>query len=384
VRAASLVALLGLPFVACGPFEGDDVTSAGPARLVKVGDFASPTYLTAPRGDRRQFVTEREGRIRIVRGGRTLRTPFLDISDRVNPEGEGGLLSVAFAPDYEESGRFYVYYTDRAGYLQIDGFEVSEDDPDRADPASRRSIIRVPHHRGNHKGGQLQFGPDGYLYAGFGDGGGGGDPDGNAQRVSRMLGKLIRIDPQPDGGYRIPPDNPFRDRAGARPEIYSYGLRNPYRFSFDSEGGDLFIADVGQEEVEEVDVIEAGGDGELSESGQNFGWNVWEGTSRYRDGSAPGHVPPQLEEVRDDGFCSIIGGYVVRDRALGSEWLGRYVYGDLCNAAIRRASFDGDEVESEPSGLEVRELVSFGQDGQGRIYAVSLNGPVYRLARESR
>ena len=206
-------------------------------RLLLLGRFDQPTYITAPRGDNRRFVVEREGRIRIVQGGRVLRRPFLDISNRVTTGGESGLLSMAFARDYRTSRRFWVYYTDREGFIQIDQFRAGAGTPNRADPGSRRSVIRVPHHRFNHKGGQLQVGPDGMLYAGFGDGGGGGDPDENAQNLSRMLGKLIRIDPKPNGGYSIPTDNPFRDRAGALPEIYAYGLRNPYRFSFDRRAG---------------------------------------------------------------------------------------------------------------------------------------------------
>ena len=181
--------------------------------------------------------------------------PFLDISDRVTTGGESGLLSMAFARDYSSSRRFYVYYTDQQGFLQIDQFRAAAGAPNRADPSSRRSVIRVPHHRFNHKGGQLQVGADGMLYAGFGDGGGGGDPDENAQNLSRLLGKLIRIDPRAGGGYSIPASNPFRSRSGARPEVYAYGLRNPYRFSFDRRRGSLTIGDVGQDEIEEIDYV---------------------------------------------------------------------------------------------------------------------------------
>src|SRR5215212_4407024 len=179
-----------------------------PVRLLLLGRFEQPTYLTAPRGDRRRFVVERPGTIRVVQGGRVLGRPFLDISDRVTTGGESGLLSMAFARDYSSSRRFYVYYTDREGFLQIDQFEADAGAPNRADPSSRRSVIRVPHHRSNHKGGQLQVGADGMLYAGFGDGGGGGDPDENAQNLSRILGKMIRIEPQPAGGYSVHADNP--------------------------------------------------------------------------------------------------------------------------------------------------------------------------------
>ncbi len=306
-------------------------------RLLRVGSFDNPTFVSAPRGDRRRFVVQRGGTIVIVRGRRTLDTPFLDVSSMVNTEGEGGLLSMAFAPDYRRSGRFYVYYTDRQGYLQIDQFRRSGD-ADRADPASRRSVIRVPHHRSNHKGGQLQFGPDGMLYAGFGDGGAGGDPDENAQNLGRMLGKLIRIDPRPDGGYAIPRSNPFVGRSGALGEVYAYGLRNPFRFSFDRTRGSLVIGDVGQDAVEEVDFVPGRSRGRAPRGGYNFGWDVFEGRDRYEPGTAPGAVAPVIAHRQDGGWCSIIGGYVIRDRSLrGSRWFGRYVYGDLCKTELRLA-----------------------------------------------
>src|SRR3954451_16710852 len=193
-----------------------------PVRLLRLGRFRQPTYITAPRGDSRRFVVEREGRIRVLKGGRVLGTSFLDITSRVTTGGESGLLSMAFARDYRSSRRFWVYYTDQQGFIQIDQFRASAGNPDRADPGSRRPVLRVPHHRFNHKGGQLQVGPDGNLYAAFGDGGAGGDPDENAQNLSRPLGKMIRIDPKPDGGYSLPPDNPFRNRSGALPQIYAY------------------------------------------------------------------------------------------------------------------------------------------------------------------
>jgi glucose/arabinose dehydrogenase len=314
-----------------------------------------------------------------VRDGRVLEQPFLDISENVSTEGESGLLSMAFAPDYESSRRFFIYYIDKGGTIRVDGYRAAIDEPDRAEPESRTSVIRVRHSRDNHKGGQLQFGPDGHLYAGFGDGGGQGDPDRNGQDLSQLLGKLIRIDPRPDEGYDIPEDNPFRDRPGARPEIFAYGLRNPWRFSFDRETGDLVIADVGQEQVEEVNVVASPGE-EGPRGGQNFGWSAFEGSRPFNDISAPGHVRPALERVRDDGYCSIIGGYVIRDESLGAAWDGRYVYGDLCESELQRAELSSDGSRTEGSGVAVTQLVSFGEDGRGRVYAISLNGPVYRLA----
>jgi len=355
-----------------------------PVRLLRLGTFDQPTYLTAPRGDRRRFVVQRDGQIVIVRGGRKLGRPFLDISDRVSPpEGESGMLSMAFADDYSESGRFYVYYTDNQGFLQIDQFRRSEGDPDRADPGSRRSVLRVPHMRSNHKGGQLQIGPDGYLYAGFGDGGGGGDPDENAQNLSRPLGKLFRIDPRPNGGYDIAADNPLRGRSGARPEVYAYGLRNPYRFSFDRSRGSLIIGDVGQDSVEEISFVPGRSGGRQPSGGYNFGWDVFEGRSRYEGGSAPGHVPPVITHSHSgSNFCSITGGYVIRDRSLrGTRFFGRYVYGDYCDGRLRIARLHRPRSAWKLTGLKVSSLVSFGEDGRGRVYAVSLNGPIYRIGR---
>jgi glucose/arabinose dehydrogenase len=353
-----------------------------PVRLLLLGRFDSPTYLTAPRGDRRRFVVERAGRIRVVRGRRVLREPFLDITDLVDePVGESGFLSMAFAPDYRRSGRFYVYYTDNAGYLQIDQFRRSSD-PNRADRGSRRSVIRVRHVRFNHKGGQLQFGPDGFLYAGFGDGGSGGDPDENAQNLGRILGKLIRIDPRPNGGYDIPDSNPFRGRSGALGEVYAYGLRNPYRFSFDRRRGHLTIGDVGQDAFEEVDFVPGRAGGRPPPGGYNFGWDVFEGRSRYEGGSAPGYVPPVITHSISAGYCSVIGGYVIRDRSLrGTSFFGRYVYGDYCSPGLRLAFLKRPSAPTKPSGLRVPSLVSFGEDGRGRVHAVSLSGPVYRIGR---
>jgi glucose/arabinose dehydrogenase len=352
-----------------------------PVRLLRLGRFNQPTYLTAPRGDARRFVVEREGTIRIVERGRVLGRPFLDITDRVTTGGESGLLSMAFARDYATSRHFYVYYTDQQGFIQIDQLRATAGAPNRADPSSRRSVIRVPHHRFNHKGGQLQVGADGMLYAGFGDGGSGGDPDENAQNLSRMLGKMIRIDPRPEGGYSIPPDNPFRGRDGARPEVYAYGLRNPYRFSFDRRRGALTIGDVGQSEIEEIDYV-AGRSGGLPPSGgYNFGWDVFEGRSRYESGAAPGHIPPVVQHTQAAGFCSIIGGYVIRDRSLGRGWTGRYIYGDYCDGTLRLAHLRRGSAPTHGTRLRVGALVSFGEDSRGRVYAVSLNGPVYRIGR---
>jgi hypothetical protein len=362
---------------------GRDAHTAAPGvRLLLLGRFASPTYLTAPPGDRhRRFVVERAGRIRVLVGRRKLRAPFLDIRGRVQTGGESGLLSMAFAPDYARSRRFYVYYTDNSGFIRVEQYLRAASTEDRALPSSRRLVIRQPHHRYNHKGGQVQFGPDGMLYMGFGDGGGSGDPSRNAQNRGRLLGKLLRIDPRPGGGYRIPRSNPFVGRRG-RDEVYAYGLRNPWRFSFDRRRGDLTLGDVGEAEVEEIDFVRnRRGGGRVPRGGYNFGWSLFEGRRRFRGGRAPGHVRPVLQHTHGQGFCSIVGGYVMRDRSLGRGLYGRYVYGDLCNSRLRVARLRSGRAVTRALGARVRRLVSFGQDARGRVYAISLRGPVYRIAR---
>jgi len=351
-------------------------------RLVRVGTFAQPTFLASPPGDRaRRFVVERDGRIRILRGARKLRRPFLNIESRVQTGGESGLLSMAFDPGYARNRLYYVYYVDNAGALNVDRYRASAGNRNRTQPGSRRTILRQPHPRGNHKGGQLQFGHDGMLYIGFGDGGGGGDPDRNGQRLSARLGKLLRIDPRPGGGYRVPRDNPFAGRSGAAGEVFAYGLRNPYRFSFDRRTGALALADVGQDRVEEVDFVPAARGRRRPRGGVNFGWSAFEGRSRYPGGEAdaPGHLPPVIERLHSQGSCSITGGYVIRDPAMG-RFRGRYVYGDFCDARLRVAKLRRGRAQGDrAAGLRVSSLVSFGEDGRGRVHAMSLEGAVYRL-----
>ncbi len=353
---------------------------AAGVKLLKVGTFAEPTFLTSPPGDtRRRFVTERAGRIRIVQGSKTLGRPFLDIARRVQSGGESGLLSMAFAPDFARTRRYYVYYVDNAGFLVVDGFRASAKTPNRTQPGSRRNVIREPHSRANHKGGQIQFGRDGKLYVGFGDGGGSGDPDGNGQGLSQRLGKLLRISPRAGGGYSIPRDNPFVGRAGARGEIFAYGLRNPYRFSFDRLTGDMTVGDVGQDQREEIDFVPAVPRVDRPRGGVNFGWSAFEGSRRYSPGPAPGRLPPVLERTHAEGSCSITGGYVIRDRSLGSLY-GAYVYGDLCDSRLRVARLrKGGARDDRALGPRVPTLVSFGEDGRGRVHAISLEGAVFRL-----
>jgi glucose/arabinose dehydrogenase len=348
-------------------------------RLEKLGDFDQPLYLTQPPGERRDlFVVEKTGRIIIVRDGQPLATPFLDLSEQVSTGFEQGLLSVAFAPDYQRSGLLYVDYTDRAGDTHVVEYRRSRADPLVADPDRAREVLRVEQPFSNHNGGLVLFGPDDLLYVGLGDGGGGGDPDRNGQDLGVLLGKILRIDPQPADAraYSIPASNPFVDREGARPEIYSYGLRNPWRFSFDRLTDALSIGDVGQVEFEEIDLVPRG-----AGSGANFGWSAYEGFARLNeDQSADDAVPPVLVYSHDAG-CSVTGGYVVRDRSLPSLY-GRYLYGDYCAGELRSfPSQPGRRASDDRAlGVGVSSLSSFGEDNEGHVYATSLDGPVYRLA----
>jgi glucose/arabinose dehydrogenase len=392
--AAALLAL-GLP--ACGSAEQPPVSGHAPAErragetsrpgggvaLKRIGRFSSPVYVAAAPGyPQLLFVVEQGGSVRVLRKGRRLGRPFLDLSGLVSSGGERGLLSIAFPPDYKRSRRFYVYYTDTHGDIRVDEFKRRT--PTRAAFGSRRPVIDIPHRaNSNHNGGQLQF-LGNLLYFGTGDGGSGGDPPNNAQNRDSLLGKLLRIDPRPAGGqpYSIPRDNPFVGRPG-RDEIYSYGLRNPFRFSFDTKTAGrprIAIGDVGQDRFEELDYTTVG-----AASGANFGWDALEGTGPYTGANSGtpdpgGTVKPIFAYSHDrGGSCSIIGGYVVHDPRLPSL-RGRYVYADLCEGRLRSLAPHLHGARGEHKlGLAVSDPSSFGEDGRGRIYVCSLEGPVYRL-----
>jgi glucose/arabinose dehydrogenase len=343
-------------------------------RLVRVGRFDNPVYVTSPPGDRRRlFVVEKTGRIRVLVGGKRRAKPFLNLSHEVTFGSEQGLLSMAFAPAYAKSGRFYVDFTDRNGDTRIQEFQRSKRNPDRAGRGSRRAILFVKQPNPNHNGGLVLFGPDDYLYVGMGDGGVLGDPENGAQDLNSVLGKLLRIDPRP-GAALSPSSNPFVGRPG-RGEIYSYGLRNPWRFSFDRRTGDIYIGDVGQNAREEIDYAPRGG-----AAGRNYGWSCFEGRRRYNSSRrCPGATPPVLDYGRGGGECSVIGGVVVRDPRLPTL-AGRYVYGDYCTGVLRSFRIVNGKVTGNGRvGLTVPSLSSFGEDARGRVYAVSLSGPVYRL-----
>jgi glucose/arabinose dehydrogenase len=350
-------------------------------RLVEIGEFEQPLYVTQPPGeDRDLYVVEKTGRIMRVEGGAGRPVgaePFLDLRGEVSTGSEQGLLSVAFAPDYARSGRFYVDFTDTEGDTRIQEFRRDRDDPDRADPATRRELLRIDQPFDNHNGGLLLFGPDELMYVGTGDGGPGGDPMRNGQDLSTLLGKILRIDPTPAGRrpYRIPSSNPFVDEPGARGEIYSYGLRNPWRFSFDRGGGALSIGDVGEDSLEEIDLV-----GRRRGRGANFGWSAFEGDEPFNeDQEAEGAIPPVLTYPLTEA-CAVTGGYVVRDEALRSLY-GRYLYGDFCVGELRSFTADPNRpaADDRPLGPTVPQLSSFGEDSAGRVYAMSLDGPVYRL-----
>jgi glucose/arabinose dehydrogenase len=353
--------------------------------LKRIGNFDNPTYIAgAPGFPKLLFVVEQPGKIEVLSGGRRLSHPFLDIRGLVDFGGERGLLSIAFPPDYKQSGNFYVYYTDKAGNIRVDEFQRAT--VTRAKPGSRRSVIEIPHPvNANHNGGQLQFFGN-LLYFGTGDGGSAGDPPNNAQNKESLLGKLLRIDPRPNGGrpYSVPADNPFVGKPG-RDEIYSYGLRNPFRFSFDTTSAKqprIAIGDVGQNRFEELDYTTLAG-----ANGANFGWDAFEGFHPYEEENSgtpdPGGTTKPImaySHDRDGGSCTIIGGYVVG--AGGPTALrSRYLYADYCSGIVRsllphlrRAGGD------RKTGLTVSSPTSFGEDDQGRIYIASQEGPVYRLA----
>ena len=392
-RAASIIlcavlALVALP--ACGTAR--QAGRSGPAprhagvTLKRVGDFESPTYVAgAPGYPRLLFVVEQPGRVAVMRAGRTLAHPFLDIRSLVGYDGgERGLLSIAFPPDYHSSGRLYVYYTDDDGNIRVDEFRRRS--ATRAARGSRRTVIEIPHPvNANHNGGQLQFLGQ-LLYFGTGDGGSGGDPPNNAQNPDSLLGKLLRIDPRPSGGrpYSVPADNPFVGRPG-HDEIYSYGLRNPFRFSFDTVTASrprIAIADVGQNRFEELDYTTV-----AAARGANFGWDALEGFAPYTEENGgtrdPGGTTKPIlaySHSRDGGSCSIIGGYVVHDPSLPAL-RGRYVYSDYYSGRLHSLvphlhGAGGDH----RLGLTVPSPASFGEDDRGRLYVCSQEGAVYRLA----
>jgi glucose/arabinose dehydrogenase len=375
--------LLVISAFACG--SGDSSTVGPPEGTIQVGldqvasGLSFPLYLTAPAGDPRLFIVEKTGAIRIVKDGALLPTPFLSLVGRVTTGGEQGLLGLAFDPAYATNGRFVVHYTDGSGNTVVSMFHVSAGDPDQADPASEAVLLTAEQPFENHNGGQILFGPDGMLYIGLGDGGSEGDPGGRSQSLTDLLGDILRVDVSSGTSYTVPPDNPFVGQADARPEVWSYGLRNPWRFSFDPATGDLYIADVGASDWEEVDVVTpAAGAGRAA----NFGWNVTEGRHcRVTSGCDPAAFTlPVLEYSHDEG-CSITGGFVYRGAAIPALQ-GHYFYADFCRGWVRSFRFqDGQATEPQqwtalaPGGT----IPSFGQDAAGELYILTAEGGVFRI-----
>ncbi len=374
--------LLLLTLAGCFKDEGPPDEGPGLSAFIHLDTVAtgleSPLFITAPPGDTgRLFILEQPGRIRIVKHGVLLDTPFLDFEDSVSHGGEQGMLGLAFAPDYATSGAFYVHTTDLAGDIRVLRFKVSGD-PDVANLGSGVTILSFDHPEDNHNGGMLAFGNDGYLYIGSGDGGGGGDPLETGQDPSDLLGAILRIDVSGDSaGYAIPPSNPFVGDSGYAPEVWVYGLRNPWRFSFDRVTHDLWIGDVGQGEWEEVDHLPA------SVGGQNLGWDILEGTHCYEPSSgcsSAGTVLPVFEYGHGTDRCSVIGGYVIPDFEI-ANFIDTYVYGDLCDGVIRFAfASNGGRMAAVPTGSS---LLTFGEDGSGRLYAGLGNGQVVRIRAEA-
>jgi glucose/arabinose dehydrogenase len=332
----------------------------GPLSLRQVvTGLEAPVHATgAPGEPGRLYVVEQIGRIRVVEGNRVLPEPFLDLVGSVAYGGEQGLFSVAFHPEYETNRLFYVNFTDPQGDTRVKEYRA-----DGARPVETREVLYVPQPYANHNGGQLAFGPDGLLYVGMGDGGSGGDPENRAQDLSKRLGKLLRLDV---------------DTRGAEWEMVGLGLRNPWRFSFDRETGDLWIGDVGQNAVEEVDFVEADRVGQL----HNFGWDVFEGTAPFEDKPltpSGAVVEPITEYTHDDG-CSITGGFVYRGSAVRRQAWGRYFYGDYCSGRIWSLAPEGRRVSRRGHPFEVPQLTSFAEDLDGELYLLSAGGMIYRLA----
>lgn len=335
-----------------------------------------PLYVThAGDGSGRLFIVERGGRVRVWQGGRLLPEPFADLGHLVGTRSqEQGLLSIAFPPDFADNGYVFLSYTARDDRSVIARYSIRVGDPNRLDPGTAEIILRVEQPYRNHNGGLIKFGPDGHLYVGLGDGGGAGDPHGHGQDRRTLLGSILRLEAGATGGYAIPADNPFADRSG-RGEIWAFGLRNPWRFSFDRETGDLYIADVGQDAREEVNFQPAGGRG-----GQNYGWNAWEGTRRFRPEREPASavVFPVAEYGIPDGGCAVTGGYVYRGDAVPAL-RGVYVFGDFCSGTLwglRRRGGEWRMAELIRTGLRIS---SFGEDEDGELYVVDYGGAVHRL-----
>ncbi|MCY3798716.1 MAG: PQQ-dependent sugar dehydrogenase [Chloroflexi bacterium] len=342
--------------------------------------FTRPLFVThAADGADRLFLVEQVGLIWILKDGARTATPFLDISSVISPRAltdsysELGLLGLAFHPDFRSNGAFFVNYTDRQGSTVVARYQADAENPDRADASSGEILFQLAQPYANHNGGHIEFGPDGYLYIALGDGGAANDPLGAGQNLQLMLGSILRIDVDSASPYAIPPDNPFVGDASARAEIWAYGLRNVWRFAFDRATGDMYMADVGQNQWEEINFQPAD-----SAGGENYGWNVWEGSHIFAGGSAPNHVPPIYEYSHSFG-CSVTGGNIYRGEAI-AELGAVYLFGDWCSGRIWGAWRDHDlnwhAHELMNTGLPIS---SFGEDEAGEVYVIDYGGTLYRV-----
>lgn len=392
-RAAVLAIFMALAVTATGALivwqsdagraDGAGEMQEVPYQLVPVASgFSRPLYVThAGDGSGRLFVVEQGGAIRVIKDGVVLAQPFLDVSGLISREAledgytERGLLGLAFHPGYADNGWLYIDYTDVNGHTVVARYTVSADDPDRADATSAAPLLYVQQPYANHNGGHMAFGPDGYLYVSLGDGGSGGDPDGNGQNLATLLGSILRLDVNVADGYAIPADNPFVDREGAHPEIWAWGLRNVWRFSFDRATGDLYLADVGQDQWEEINFQPVS-----SAGGENYGWNAFEGTHVYSGQPAASDVvAPVLEYAHSNGRCSVTGGYVYRGERIPALQ-GIYLYGDWCTGTIWSAQRDAGGLWQALVSLESgRSISSFGEDEAGELYLVDYGGEVLRF-----
>lgn len=377
---------LALALAACGtpPAEANTPPAQTPEVRLEpvVSGLEQPTSVVSPDdGSGRLFVTQKTGLARVIENGELLETPFLDLTGVVSLESEQGLLGLVFHPEYAENGRLFIHYNEN-GDTVISEFAVSSD-PNVVDAASERVLLTIDQPYPNHKGGNLAFGPDGLLYIGTGDGGAGGDPEGRGQSLGTLLGKMLRInvDAQTDGApYAVPQDNPFVGAEGAEPEIWAYGLRNPWKYSFDRQTGDLWIADVGQGSYEEVNVQPAD-----SAGGENYGWDVTEGSSCYSDDGSVSECGreeftlPVTEYGRDEG-SSVTGGYVYRGETIPALD-GQYVFGDFGSGLVWTAARAGDGSYTRETLLDAKfPVVAFGEDEAGELYVADFNGALYRFA----
>jgi glucose/arabinose dehydrogenase len=377
----SPVSILILLLAACDANGGAPMTQEPPSdslRLLTVASgLTSPVDLQSPPNDARLFVVEQPGRIRIIQSGQLATAPFLDIRTKVGSGGERGLLGLAFHPNYATNGFFYVNYTDLNGDTRVERYTVAAGSPNTANPNSAKLIITIAQPFSNHNGGQLQFGPDGKLYIGMGDGGSSGDPQNNGQDRSTLLGDLLRIDVDAGDPYGIPADNPYATSTQFRREIWASGLRNPWRFSFDRPTGILYIADVGQNQYEEINAVP------LTQAGVNYGWRVMEGLHCYNASSCTqtGLRLPVHEYDHGDG-CSVTGGYVYRGTRVPGV-VGHYFYSDYCSGFLKSFRLvNGTASDHRTWNVgDIGSVLSFGVDAAGELYVLTGNGRVLQVAQ---